>query len=110
MAIKAPASRRASMDLCMGTQRGDSAAAPLSESLVPVRPPCARLQTVVAMSEFTIQALLETATVSVRDIYCRGSCRAATPEESTQGSHLVFPYRGVFVRHVGCTAAVAEAN
>ncbi|HSS00019.1 MAG TPA: AraC family transcriptional regulator [Kofleriaceae bacterium] len=62
------------------------------------------------MSEFTIQALLETATVSVRDIYCRGSCRAATPEESTQGSHFVFPYRGVFVRHVGCTAAVAEAN
>jgi AraC-like DNA-binding protein len=62
------------------------------------------------MSEFTIQPLLETATVSVRDIYCRGTCRVASPEESTTGSHLVFPYRGVFVRHVGCTAAVAEAN
>src|SRR6059036_710873 len=95
-------------DVC--AQPDDGVAAPLSESLVRVRRPCARLDAVVAMSEFTIQPLLETATVSVRDIYCRGTCRTAGPEESTQGSHLVFPYRGVFVRHVGCTAAVAEAN
>jgi AraC-like DNA-binding protein len=62
------------------------------------------------MSEFTIQPLLETATVSVRDIHCRGSCRAAGREESTPHSHLVFPYRGVFVRHVGSAAAIADAN
>jgi AraC-like DNA-binding protein len=62
------------------------------------------------MSEFTIQPLLETATVSVRDIHCRGTCRAAGREESTARSHLVFPYRGVFVRHVGSAAAIADAN
>jgi AraC family transcriptional regulator len=62
------------------------------------------------MPEFTIQPLLETATVTVRDIHCRGSCRTRSAEEATGGVHLVFPYRGVFVRHVGGDAAVAEAN
>lgn len=61
------------------------------------------------MSEFTIQPLLATATVAVRDIHCRGNCRRG-PEESTPGSHLVFSYRGVYVRQVGSDAAVAEAN
>jgi AraC-like DNA-binding protein len=46
----------------------------------------------------------------VRDIYCRGSCRAQGAEEATGGVHLVFPYRGVYVRHVGSHASVAEAN
>jgi AraC-like DNA-binding protein len=62
------------------------------------------------MSEFTIQPLLETRAVTVRDIHCRGSCRAPGAEEATGGVHLVFPYRGVYVRHVGGDAAVAEAN
>jgi len=65
---------------------------------------------VTAPSEFTIDALLETATVAVRDISCRGSCRHPGAEEHTTTSHLVFPYRGVYVRHVGTDQAVAEAN
>jgi AraC family transcriptional regulator len=62
------------------------------------------------MSEFTIQPLLDTPTVTVRDIHCRGSCRAPSAEEATGGVHLAFPYRGVYVRHVGGNASVAEAN
>jgi AraC-like DNA-binding protein len=66
--------------------------------------------TVVDPPEFTIQSLLETATVAVRDVYCRGSCSDQGTEECTTTSHLVFPYRGVYVRHVGAEQAVAEAN
>jgi len=62
------------------------------------------------MSEFTIQSLLGTPIVSVRDIQCRGTCRARGAEEHTASSHLVFPYRGVYVRHVGRDEVVAEAN
>jgi len=61
-------------------------------------------------SELTIEALLSTSTVAVRDVYCRGSCRHMGTEEHTSCSHLVFPYRGVYVRHVGDDQAVAEAN
>ncbi len=60
--------------------------------------------------EFAIDTLLETATVEIRDIYCRGTCRHKTPEECTSRVHLVFPYRGVYVRHVGNEQTVAEAN
>lgn len=62
------------------------------------------------MSDFEIHTLLQTPTVSVRDIYCGGGCRQPGPEEHTAASHLVFPYRGVYVRHVGSDCAVAEAN
>lgn len=62
------------------------------------------------MSEFQIHTLLSTATVSVRDVHCRGSCRHPGAEEYTSTPHLVFPYRGVYVRSVGSDAAVAEAN
>jgi AraC-like DNA-binding protein len=46
----------------------------------------------------------------VRDVVCRGDCRHKSEEECTSATHLVFPYRGVFVRHVGRNDAVAEAN
>lgn len=62
------------------------------------------------MSEFKVQSLLKTPTVWVRDVGCRGSCRHKGPEECTTTSHLVFPYRGVYVRHLGSDEAVAEAN
>ncbi|MGX5847182.1 helix-turn-helix domain-containing protein [Mesorhizobium sp. PL10] len=62
------------------------------------------------MSQFTVQTLLDTGTVRVRDIVCSGECRHKSDEECTSATHLVFPYRGVFVRHVGRNDAVAEAN
>jgi len=62
------------------------------------------------MSEFTVQSLLETPTVTVRDVYCQGSCRGQTAEECATDTQLVFPYRGVYVRRLGHDEAVAEAN
>src|SRR4029453_3863284 len=62
------------------------------------------------MSEFTVQSLLETPTVTVRDVYCKGSCRGQSAEECATETQLVFPYRGVYVRQLGRDEAVAEAN
>jgi AraC family transcriptional regulator len=53
------------------------------------------------MSEFTVQPLLSTPTVTIRDVYCRGSHRDVSPEECATATQLVFPYRGVYVRHLG---------
>jgi AraC family transcriptional regulator len=62
------------------------------------------------MPEFTVQSLLETPTVMVRDVYCQGSCRGQSAEECATDTQLVFPYRGVYVRRLGRDEAVAEAN
>jgi len=60
--------------------------------------------------EFVVESLLRSATVTIRDTYCRGSCRHQSAEECTTTTQLVFPYRGVYMRHVGHHQAVAEAN
>ena len=62
------------------------------------------------MSQFSAQPLLGTATVTIHDVACSGACRHASEEECTNATHLVFPYRGVFVRHLGRNDAVGEAN
>src|SRR5215468_9359195 len=62
------------------------------------------------MSEFSIHSLLKTQTIKVEDVYCQGSCRHLSAEEYACDTHLVFPYRGVYVRHLGNDQAVAEAN
>lgn len=62
------------------------------------------------MSELTSQTLLETPTVTIRDVCCAGRCRHRSDEEHCATVHLVFPYRGVYVRHLGSDDAVAEAN
>ena len=61
------------------------------------------------MSEITGATVLRTSTVRINDVYCRGTHRHESCEECTSGTHLVFPYRGVYVRHVGRDQA-AEAN
>jgi AraC family transcriptional regulator len=66
------------------------------------------IQNVSAMPELTVQALLQTSTVAVRDVYCRGSCRRESAEECASATHLVFPYRGAYVRRLGRDHAVAE--
>ena len=62
------------------------------------------------MSEFTVQTLLETPTVTVRDVYCQGSRRDQSAEECATDTQLVFPYRGVYVRHLVRDETVAETN
>ncbi|HEV2298256.1 MAG TPA: AraC family transcriptional regulator [Candidatus Acidoferrales bacterium] len=60
--------------------------------------------------EIAVRCLLESPTVTIRDMYCQGSCRQQSTEEWTTTTQLVFPYRGVYVRHVASDQAVAEAN
>lgn len=62
------------------------------------------------MPEFDISHLLDTGTLAVRNVRCRGSCLHRSAEECASATHLVFPYRGVYVRHVGNDQAVADAN
>jgi AraC-like DNA-binding protein len=54
--------------------------------------------------------LLETSTVAIRDMRCSGNCRHRSPSECATTTHLVFPYRGAFMRHVGQAQTVGEAN
>ena len=61
-------------------------------------------------SEFTVNRLLDSGTVTVRNVDCRGTCRHRSAEECASHTHLVFPYRGVYLRHVGGDLAVADAN
>jgi AraC family transcriptional regulator len=63
-----------------------------------------------APSEFEVTRLLDTDTVALRDIRCSGVCRHRGAEECVATTHLVFPYRGVYLRHVGGDQAVADAN
>jgi hypothetical protein len=62
------------------------------------------------MAEVIARALLKTQLVSIRDVLCEGRCRHHSEEESTSAVHMVFPYRGIYVRHLGADDAVAEAN
>src|SRR5262245_32082350 len=62
------------------------------------------------MPEVTARSLLRTQLVGIRDVQCAGRCRHHSDEESTNTTHIVFPYRGIYVRHLGRDDAVAEAN
>jgi AraC-like DNA-binding protein len=62
------------------------------------------------MPEFEINHLLDTHTVALRNVRCSGGCRHRSAEECASTTHLVFPYRGVYMRHVGSDQAVADAN
>ena len=62
------------------------------------------------MAEFSSRSLLESSIVSLHDVVCRGECRHRSAEECASALYLVFPYRGVYVRHLGQSEVVAEAN
>src|ERR1700704_1833331 len=62
------------------------------------------------VSELSVRRLVECATVLVTDTVCRGTCRHKSAEESSATTQLVFPYRGVYVRHVGTKQTVADGN
>jgi hypothetical protein len=44
------------------------------------------------MAEVTAQSLLKTRLVAIRDVQCEGRCRHHSDEESTNATHMVFPY------------------
>jgi len=62
------------------------------------------------MPEFAAHSLLKSPSVTIRDVYCQGNRRHQGAEECATATELVFPYRGVYVRHLGHDQAVAEAN
>jgi AraC family transcriptional regulator len=62
------------------------------------------------MAEIVAETLYRSRTVTVRDTHCRGTCKHESAEECTTSTQLVFPYRGVYIRHVGQDQTVAEAN
>jgi AraC-like DNA-binding protein len=62
------------------------------------------------MSELAVRLLHETPAIAIRDIVCSGTCRHKSAEECASATHLVFPYRGVFARHVGRSEAVGDLN
>jgi AraC family transcriptional regulator len=63
-----------------------------------------------AMSGFTVQPLLKTPTVAVWDTGCEGSGQHERVAECAGVTHLLFPYRGLYVCHLGDNVAVAEAG
>lgn len=62
------------------------------------------------MVEINSHPLMATDTVAVWDVLCSGTCRQKSAEECISATHLVFPYRGVYVRHLDQVETVAEAN
>lgn len=62
------------------------------------------------MSSFTSQVLLSTQTLTLRDVHCSGTCRHRSAEECAASTQLVFPYRGLYLRHVASDQTVADAN
>ena len=62
------------------------------------------------MPELEVDSLLSTESLTVLDVRCAGTCRHRSAEECTSATHLVFPYRGVYVRHVGREQAIGDAN
>jgi AraC family transcriptional regulator len=64
----------------------------------------------LGVREVTDRLLLKSSTVTIRDVYCLGNCRYRSAEECSSATEIVFPYRGVYVRHLGNEQAVAEAN
>lgn len=62
------------------------------------------------MSELSSKMLLSTESLTLRDVHCTGTCRHRSVEECASATQLVFPYRGLYLRHVGQDQAVADAN
>ena len=59
---------------------------------------------------FELTNLLRTAIAGVWDAVCDGTSDHAAGEDIGAVPHLVFPYRGAYVRHVGREEIIAEPN
>lgn len=63
-----------------------------------------------AMAEQIVETLLQLETIAIRHVVCHGTCRHRSAPECAETTNLVFPYRGLFVRHTGRRDAVGDAN
>jgi AraC family transcriptional regulator len=62
------------------------------------------------MAEREVDRLFASPSMAVLQVRCAGTCRHRSVEECSSVTHLVFPYRGVYVRHVGGQQTIADAN
>jgi AraC family transcriptional regulator len=62
------------------------------------------------MVDFDARPLATSDIVTVWDVACPGALKHESGEECAIATHVVFPYRGVYVHHVGRAESVAEAN
>jgi AraC family transcriptional regulator len=62
------------------------------------------------MPEIVVKPLLSTATVTLTDVCCEHSLQGKSAEEHATTAHLVFPYRGIFVRHLAGDDALAQSG
>lgn len=62
------------------------------------------------MSTIQVDHFLNTAAMTVSDVRCAGGCEHGDALECARSTHIVFPYRGVYVRRVGRDVAVADGN
>ncbi|RUL74949.1 helix-turn-helix transcriptional regulator [Dyella choica] len=62
------------------------------------------------MSDLTVKTLLSTPSLTLRNVRCTGICRHRSAEECVSATQLNFPYRGLYLRHLGNDRAVADAN
>lgn len=62
------------------------------------------------MSVLSAKALLSTESLTLHNVHCTGTCRHRSAEECASATQLVFPYRGLYLRHLGQDQAVADAN
>src|SRR5436190_13541277 len=62
------------------------------------------------VSGFAVDVLLQTPTVTVSDVVCAGESTHRSDVETSARTHLVFPYRGTYVRHLGEDEVVADAS
>jgi AraC-like DNA-binding protein len=60
--------------------------------------------------ELHARPMAVTSTVAVWDVICCGRTRHESEEETVDSTHLVFPYRGIYVHHVGHAHSVTEPN
>ena len=60
--------------------------------------------------EFRRTVLFDSETLCLADVHCRGVCRHRSAEENTSEAQLIFPYHGMFIRHLGSSESVADVN
>jgi len=64
----------------------------------------------IGRNVLSIRDWVNTSTVAIKNVACDGSCRHRSATECAQVTHLVFPYRGAFIRHVGGVDSLGDAN
>jgi AraC family transcriptional regulator len=62
------------------------------------------------MREFNVERLLHTPTVTVDDVQWVGDTAQRSEPRQAVATHLAFPYRGAYVRHLNRHEAVADAS